>query len=75
MCPALLNPFMYIISFDFLPYGYVYHFHFRNRKTEAQNISHDHTASKFQNGDSHSSMSGDPNSPTGESFKGSGERF
>lgn len=66
---------MYIILFDFLPYGYVYRFHFRNRKPEAQNISHDHTASKFQNGDSHSSMSGDPNSPTGESFKGSGERF
>ena len=75
MCPALLNPFMCIISFDFLPYGYVYHFHFRNRKTEAQNISHNHIASKFQNGDSHLSMSGDPNSSTRESFKGSRERF
>lgn len=75
MCPVLLNPFMYVISFNFLPHGYVYHFHFRSRKTEAQNISHDHIASKFQDGDSHSSMSGDSNSLTRESFKGSGERF
>ena len=41
----------------------------------AQNISHNHIASKFQNGDSHLSMSGDPNSSTRESFKGSRERF